>query len=39
VVSRRLEALASKGIVVNERGLIRVLDAAELGRMATSPKA
>ncbi|MBW8283414.1 MAG: Crp/Fnr family transcriptional regulator [Rhizobium sp.] len=39
VVSRRLEALASKGIVANERGLIRVLDAAELGRMATSPKA
>lgn len=39
VVSRRLEALASKGIVANERGLIRVLDAAELARMATSPKA
>lgn len=39
VVSRRLEALASKGIVANERGLIRVLDAAELGRMANSPKA
>ncbi|GEO83936.1 MULTISPECIES: Crp/Fnr family transcriptional regulator [Alphaproteobacteria] len=39
VVSRRLEALASKGIVANERGVIRLLDAAELARMAKSPKA
>lgn len=39
VVSRRLEALGSKGVIANERGLIRVLDAAELGRMAKSSKA
>lgn len=39
VVSRRLEALSSRGVIANERGLIRVLDAAELARMAKFPKA
>ncbi len=34
VVSRRLEALASKGVVANERGEIRIVDRSELARMA-----
>ncbi|EKF60038.1 CRP/FNR family transcriptional regulator [Agrobacterium albertimagni AOL15] len=34
VVSRRLEALASKGVVANERGQIRIINRAELARMA-----
>jgi CRP/FNR family transcriptional regulator, anaerobic regulatory protein len=34
VVSRRLEALASKGVVENERGQIRIIDRNELSRMA-----
>ncbi|RKE84162.1 Crp/Fnr family transcriptional regulator [Rhizobium sp. AG855] len=34
VVSRRLEALASKGVVENERGEIRIIDRGEVSRMA-----
>jgi CRP/FNR family transcriptional regulator len=34
VVSRRLEALVSKGVVANERGQIRLMNRAELARMA-----
>lgn len=34
VVSRRLEALVSKGVVENERGEIRIVDRPELARMA-----
>ncbi len=34
VVSRRLEALASKGVVASERGQIRIINRAELARMA-----
>ncbi|MFN3507940.1 MAG: Crp/Fnr family transcriptional regulator [Allorhizobium sp.] len=34
VVSRRLEALSSKGVVENERGQIRLVDRSELSRMA-----
>ena len=34
VVSRRLEALVSKGVVANERGQIRIINRAELARMA-----
>lgn len=34
VVSRRLEALVSKGVVENERGQIRIVDRPELARMA-----
>lgn len=34
VVSRRLEALASKGVVANERGQIRIINRAELARMS-----
>ena len=34
VVSRRLEALASKGVVANERGEIRIMERGELARMA-----
>ncbi|MFN7091173.1 MAG: Crp/Fnr family transcriptional regulator, partial [Allorhizobium sp.] len=34
VVSRRLEALSSKGVVENERGQIRLVDRGELSRMA-----
>jgi CRP/FNR family transcriptional regulator, anaerobic regulatory protein len=34
VVSRRLEALVSKGVVANERGQIRIIGRAELARMA-----
>jgi CRP/FNR family transcriptional regulator len=34
VVSRRLEALVSKGVVANERGQIRLINRAELARMA-----
>ncbi|MFN7126507.1 MAG: Crp/Fnr family transcriptional regulator [Allorhizobium sp.] len=34
VVSRRLEALVSKGVVANERGQIRINNRAELARMA-----
>lgn len=39
VVSRRLEALVSKGIVANERGEIRIIDRGELARMAQAAKA
>ena len=34
VVSRRLEALASKGVVASERGQIRIIEKGELARMA-----
>ncbi len=34
VVSRRLEALASKGVLTNERGQIRIIERMELARMA-----
>jgi CRP/FNR family transcriptional regulator, anaerobic regulatory protein len=34
VVSRRLEALVSKGVVASERGQIHILDLVELRRMA-----
>lgn len=34
VVSRRLEALASKGVVASERGQIRIIERGELARMA-----
>ncbi len=34
VVSRRLEALVSKGVVANERGQIRIINRAELAHMA-----
>ena len=34
VVSRRLEALASKGVVANERGEIRIIERGDLSRMA-----
>lgn len=37
VVSRRLEALVSKGVVANERGQIRIINRAELARMARAP--
>lgn len=38
VVSRRLEALVSKGVVANERGQIRLINRAELARMARAPE-
>lgn len=34
VVSRRLEALASRGVVASERGQIRIIERGELARMA-----
>ena len=34
VVSRRLEALASKGVVASERGQIRIIEKGEVARMA-----
>ena len=34
VVSRRLEALASKGVLASERGQIRIIERGELARMA-----
>ncbi|MCJ8519358.1 CRP-like cAMP-binding protein [Pseudorhizobium tarimense] len=34
VVSRRLEALAAKGIVANERGRVRILSRQDLLRLA-----
>jgi CRP/FNR family transcriptional regulator len=37
VVSRRLEAIASKGWIANERGSIRILDRAALTKMAAQP--
>jgi CRP/FNR family transcriptional regulator len=36
VVSRRLEALASKGVIANERGQVHVLERSELQRMASA---
>ncbi|THV24684.1 Crp/Fnr family transcriptional regulator [Peteryoungia ipomoeae] len=39
VVSRRLEALASKGVVANERGEIRIIERGDLSRMARPSKA
>ncbi|WP_377274837.1 Crp/Fnr family transcriptional regulator [Rhizobium sp. R86522] len=38
VVSRRLEALVSKGVVANERGQIRIINRGELARMARAPE-
>ncbi|OJF96821.1 Crp/Fnr family transcriptional regulator [Pararhizobium antarcticum] len=34
VISRRLEAMQSKGLIANERGAIRILDRPALSRMA-----
>lgn len=36
VISRRLEALASKGVLSNERGQIRIIERAELARMGSN---
>lgn len=38
VVSRRLEALASKGVISVERGAIRIVEREELTRMGSSPQ-
>ena len=38
VVSRRLEALASKGVISVERGAIRIVEREELTRMGNSPQ-
>jgi len=38
VVSRRLDALARRGIVALERGVVRILDAETLAELANAEK-